>query len=124
MLHAKAKSHALCLQMAKRHGQSVGGIRRLGSHVHREQSANHDLYLPFVRVAVAGNVGFDLARRVAMNFQAMLRCRQKHHAAHFREAKSGAHIERRKNTLDSQYVGRKILDESANQLMNFLQACA
>jgi hypothetical protein len=110
--------------MAQRNGQSVGGVGRLRDYVHGEKCAHHRLHLAFVRVAMAGNVGFHFARRIAMHFQTMLRGGQEHHATHFRQPKGRTHVQSCEDTLDGQDIGRIGFDQSANQLMYIPQGSA
>src|ERR1700732_2338441 len=73
------------LDVAEGHGESVGGIGGLGSYLHFQKGAHHQLHLFFVGVPIASHTSFHFARRIGKDFNAMLLRGKQHDAAHFGE---------------------------------------
>jgi len=114
----------MSLQVTESHRERVSGIRGLGDFGHAQERADHKLHLALIGVAVAPDRGFHLAWRVAVNGQSVLRGGEQDHAADFRETQCGADIQRRKNGLDSHYIGDELVDETAKEGVNILESRA
>ena len=69
---AEAAFELVSFEMAQGDGQGVGGVGRFRDFLQVELRANHELYLAFVGVAVAGDRGFYFAGRIAADFDGML----------------------------------------------------
>ncbi len=67
------------LQMAQRHGQRVGSVRRFRCLVHREQSSHHQLHLPLVGMTVTGHGSLHFARCITVDHHAVLGRRSERH---------------------------------------------
>ena len=104
--------------MAQGYGQGVGSVGRLWNFFHGKQGANKCLDLAFVGVSISGDGSFDFARRVAENFQVMLRGGEEHDATDFGEAERRFYVESREDGFDGDGIWRKFLNEIAKKGVN------
>jgi len=109
------------LDVAESYGERVGGVSRLRSFRQGQQSADHDLDLTLVGMAVTSNRSFYFARRIAVNGDAVLGGRKQYDASDFGEAQRGTHVESRKDRLNGHHGRREFLDESAEEGMHVLE---
>lgn len=109
------------LHMAERNGQRVGGIRRLGSFSHAKQRAHHQLHLLFVRVSIAGHTGLHLAWRITANGNVALGGGEQNHPSNFSQLERRFDVERGENGLDRNSVRLELLDQIAQQRVNFTE---
>jgi len=110
---AKTPAHLLGLQMAQGDGESICGVAGFGEFIHLQKSANHNLHLALVGVAVTGDTGFYFTRRIAVDGNAVLGGRKQDDAANFREAKSGAHVEGGEDGFDGEGIGSEFVEQMA-----------
>ena len=112
MRNAEAALQLVDLQMAEGHGKSIGGVGRFGKFLQAQLRADHELHLAFIGLPVASHTCFDLARRIAVNVQAMFFGGKENYTTHLGQAKGRAHVERSEDGFDSENLRL----ESANQI--------
>lgn len=121
---AEASLRVVGLHVAKRDGEGIGRIGRLRSFGHGQKRTDHKLNLAFVGMAVAGNAGFDFARRVAVHGEAVLFSSEEHDAADFSKAQGGAHVEGAEDAFDRHHIWMKFLHELAERRVDFAESSA
>ena len=99
--------------MAQGDGESIGGVGRFGEFAHLQKSANHNLHLALVGVAVTGDTGFDFAWRIAVNGNAALGSSEENDTANFGEAKSRAYVQGGEDGFDGKGVGGELVEQMA-----------
>jgi len=107
--------------MAKRDGEGVGSVGRLGQVFQTELNADHLLHLALIGMTVAGHTRFDLAGRIAADGQTGLLGGEKHNAPDFGEAQGGANVESGKHGFDGHDLGLKFADQAAEQLVDVME---
>jgi len=121
---AETPGELFSLNVAEGYGEGVGGVGRLGSLVHPQQGAHHQLHLFFVGVAVAGNASFHFAGRIRAYLHTVLLGGQQDNTANLSEPQSGAHVQRGEYRFHGHGMGPKFFDQLAEQPVDIMQARA